>query len=444
MKNRTLGKYSIIRRLGKGGMGIVFKAMSPVIDKVVAIKVLDPSEVLEITMGSDQLNDIFLTEAKTLAGLHHQNLVTIWDFDYDDAGRPYFVMEYYCNNLGVMIGESFQVEKKSRLIPPEKVIHYGFQILDALAYLHHNNIVHRDIKPYNLLVTDSDTVKICDFGMSLVDGVSFNGPENMQIGSPCYTPPEQKKTPHQVDGRADCYSTAVLLYRMLTGTLPGMQSFPLSIINPLYDSKWDDFFRIGLSWNPGDRFQNAAQMQSALNKLNLRWQQQKAHSNQKSTPSVNSVQKLRSTPENRCGARALDHFKLTTLYRPYNYIRNQLTKSGKLVIDQSTNLIWQNDGSPYPLSWHGAEGYIRHLNKIRYAELAGWRLPTTDELMSLLDEPSNQPDSAFFDSTKKWVWSCDLHGKSERWFVNLDMGYASTQDKDCLNFIRAVNSNITI
>ena len=76
----------------------------------------------------------------------------------------------------------------------------------------------------------------------------------MQIGSPCYTPPEQKKKPHNVDGRADCYSTAVLLYRMLTGTLPGMQSFPLSMINPLYDSSWDDFFQISLNWDPAARF----------------------------------------------------------------------------------------------------------------------------------------------------------------------------------------------
>jgi len=440
MKIRKIGKYSIIRRLGKGGMGIVFKALSPVIDKVVAIKVLEPSEVLEITMGSDQLNDIFLTEAKTLAGLQHPNLTAIWDFDYDDTGRPYFVMEYYCNNLGVMIGESFQVEKKSRLIHPEKVIHYGTQILDALAYLHHNNIVHRDIKPHNLLITDSDTVKICDFGMSLVDGVSFNGPDNMQIGSPCYTPPEQKKTPHHVDGRADCYSTAVLLYRMLTGTLPGMQSFPLSIINPLYDSNWDDFFRIGLSWNPADRFQNGVEMKSALNKLNLRWQQLKTRTTQEPTPSDSSVKQLRSTPENKCGARALHYFKLTKLHRPDSYIHNRLTRSGNIVIDHSTNLVWQNGGSPYPLSWHGAEGYISHLNRTRYGDLAGWRLPTTDELMSLLDEPANQPDMNFFDPTKKWAWSCDLHGKSERWFVNLDMGYAGTQDKDCLNYIRAVTS----
>ena len=440
MKHRKIGKYTIIRRLGKGGMGIVFKALSPVIDKVVAIKVLEPSEVLEITMGRDQLNDIFLTEARTLAGLHHRNLTTVWDFDYDEKGRPYFVMEYYCNNLGIMIGESFQVEKKSRLIHPEKVIHYGIQILDALAYLHHNNIVHRDVKPHNLLVTDNDTVKICDFGMSLVDGVSFNGPDNMQIGSPCYTPPEQKKTPHHVDGRADCYSTAVLLYRMLTGTLPGMQSFPLSIINPLYDSNWDDFFRIGLSWNPADRFQNASEMKFALNNLSVRWHQQKTQTVQEATPSEHSVKILRSTPENKCGARALHFFKLTELYRPGTYIRNRLKISGNIVTDQSTNLIWQAGGSPYPLSWRGAEDYIRHLNEICYADHDGWRLPTTDELLSLLDEPSHQPDMNFFDPAKKWVWSCDLHGKSECWFVNLDMGYAGIQDKDCLNYIRAVTT----
>lgn len=436
-KTQLIGRYHIIRRLGKGGMGIVYKGLAPTIDKVVAIKLLVPSEVMEITMGEELLEDIFLTEARTLARLSHVNVASIWDFDRDESGQPFFVMEYYCNNLGAMIGESFEVEKPSRPIRPEKVLHYGTQILEGLIYLHYNNIVHRDIKPQNILVTDSDLVKICDFGMALVDGISFSGPVNMQIGSPCYSPPEQKKTPHQVDGRADCYSTAVLLYRMLTGTLPGMQSFPLSLIDPLYDNSWDEFFRIGLNWDPAQRFQSAGDMKQALGNLQVHKQKTVVRANKSPVP---APVKLRSTPENQCASKAPERFGLTDLQRPRQYVSSSYEPGKEMVIDHTTTLAWQRSASPYPLSWQDAAPYLDHLNETRFCGRNNWRLPTSNELLSLLDEDLFQPIESVFTPEQKWFWSADLHGKIERWYVNLDMGYCATQDMDCLNYIRAVSS----
>ncbi len=433
---QSVGKYTVLKRLGKGGMGTVYKALSPRIDKVVALKVLQPSEALEITLGYKLLEKIFLSEARTLAALNHHNLTSVWDFDTDEQERPFFVMEYYCNNLGVMIGERFQVEEPSRRIRPEKVIHYGRQILEALEYLHHNQVIHRDIKPHNILVTDSDHVKICDFGMALVDGLSFSGPVNMQIGSPCYVPPEQKKDPHRVDGRADCYSAGVLLYRMLTGTLPGMQSFPLSLINPAYDPDWDDFFHKSLNWDADQRFQSAAEMRFALERLLF---------NTSGTilgeknASPGSSANLRAIPENLCGKRALKRFQLTDLQRPKRYIINDFEYREDVVVDKTTGRTWQKAGSPYPLNWQQAHDYIASLNSNCFAGLNSWRLPTIDELLSLLDEPADQ-ESGFFDGKRTWLWSCDLHGKTERWFINIDMGYAASQDMDCPNFVKAVSS----
>ena len=416
----------------------MYKALSPTIDKIVALKVLKPSEALEITLGYEQLEAIFLSEARTLASLSHHNLTTVWDYDTDEQGHSFFVMEYFCNNLGIMIGESFHLEEPSRQIRPEKVIHYGKQILEALQYLHHNRVIHRDIKPHNILITDNDRVKVCDFGMALVDGLSFSGPANMQIGSPYYSPPEQKKNPHQVDGRADYYSTAVLLYRMLTGTLPGMQSFPLSMVNPAYSKNWDDFFRKGLSWDPDHRFQSAGEMIQALERLQF----SPPEKTDKSEGTVSMpISEIRCSPENQCGRRALKTFKLTNLYRPIHYIVNDFDINSDVVVDRATSRSWQKTGSPYALNWQEAHSYISFLNRIHFGGLCSWRLPTLDELLSLLNESPEQTGT-FSDPQRKWLWSCDLHGKTERWFINLDMGYVASQDMDCPNYVKAVSSEL--
>jgi hypothetical protein len=111
---KRIGRYEVIRRLGKGGMGSVYKALTPVIDKVVAIKLLDPGELLEDMVGTEPLREIFTFEARTMASFNQPFLVTAYDFDEDQRGRPYFVMEYICNNLGDMIGETFRIEEDSR------------------------------------------------------------------------------------------------------------------------------------------------------------------------------------------------------------------------------------------------------------------------------------------------------------------------------------------
>lgn len=437
MTRQNIGKYEILKRLGKGGMGVVYKALHPVIGKVVAVKVLQPSEAMEITIGPDRLEQIFLAEAQILANLQHPHLTSIWDYDRDEENRPFFVMDYICNNLGMMIGESFQLERASRPIRPNKVIHYGTQLLEVLAYLHHHQVIHRDVKPHNILVTDNDTIMLCDFGMALADGISFSGPDNMQIGSPYYTPPEQKKTPHQVDGRADCYSVAVLLYRMLTGTLPGMQSFPLSLIDDAYDRRWDDFFHIGLQWDPVHRFPDARTMQDELSALKIAprhtpKQRQEAEASPEPPRSV----LLRNTPENLCGKRALKRFQLNELARPMVRVTNDFTEQDDIIIDHATNLAWRRLPCPYPLVWSAAFSFCESLSATNHNH--PWRLPTVTELLSLLDDAAIPHLVPIFANIGAWFWTSDQHGRSEYWIVNLDMGYAAPQDRDCRSYVRAV------
>lgn len=433
---KQIGRYEIIRRLGKGGMGSVYKGIVPVVDKVVAIKLLDPSELLEAVVGADRLREIFTCEARTMAAFNQPFLVTAHDFDYDQQGRPFFVMEYICNNLGEMIGETYQIEQPSRIIRAEKVLHYGRQLLQALDFLHHNGIIHRDVKPQNILVTDQDAIKICDFGMALVGGIAFSGPDNMQIGSPCYTPPEQRKNPNGVDGRADLYSAAVLLYRMLTGQLPGMQSFSLSLVNPRYDRSWDEFFARGLRWRADERFQSAAEMLAAFTELRLGAPQATGACDLAEAKA--EIRALRSEPANVCRSRGQSVFGVNALFRPIAPTCNRLETGESTILDRATGLVWLRRASRYPLSFAGAHGYVEQLNRENCCECDGWRLPTVDELLSLLADGDLSLFAQALEQPVKWLWSCDRHGHHESWYVNMDMGFAGVQDVNCLNHVLAV------
>ena len=143
---KYIGKYQIRGLLGRGGMGKILKVQHPLIGKIFALKLLDPDPLLVGLMGRDKIQAMFKAEAITIAGLRHPNIVEI--LDYDESGdKPFYVMEYYVNNLGIMIGETSRPDQPSRIIKVEKAIRYISQTLNALKCLHHAGIIHRDIKP---------------------------------------------------------------------------------------------------------------------------------------------------------------------------------------------------------------------------------------------------------------------------------------------------------
>ena len=443
----TIGKYKIRGLLGRGGMSKVYKVELPVIGKIAALKLLEPDPLLADLIGMQKIRDLFISEAMKLADLRHPNIVEIWNFDEVD-GRPYYLMDYYFNNLATMMGETRWTDKPSRIIDLDKAICFTRQILSGLACLHHAGIIHRDIKPFNILLTDRETVKICDFGLSKLRGETVSGPSNLKFGSAWYAPPEQEADPDNVDFSADLYSTGVTLYRMLTGTLPRETPERPCTYNPDLDEAWDDYILQAIAPDPSDRFVSANDMLSELHSLDAAWQARKDNicrlaDNTKHAKSATTALKLRNLPAKIAPREARPFFGVDELWRPANYLENHFTANPNgTITDKTTGLVWQQAGSEYPLTWQRAKAYVAELNQLRHAERGCWRLPTVDELMSLLTAPAHGEDfciEPIFDSRQRALWSCDRKSYTAAWYVSVDLGFVAWQDFSAYYSVRAVS-----
>src|SRR5215813_9982560 len=177
----TIGRYRVEKLLGSGAMGEVYRAYDPVIDRLVAIKVLRPDLIAR--GGSDQLMERFRREARAAGRRFHPNIVAIWDFG-DDDGTPFLAMEYIDGrSLDTLI-------KSSGPLTPSRSVAIMVQVLSALGFAHENGIVHRDIKPSNIMVLGNDQVKVADFGIARIDASEFTIVGDL-LGTPAYMAPEQ-------------------------------------------------------------------------------------------------------------------------------------------------------------------------------------------------------------------------------------------------------------
>jgi serine/threonine protein kinase len=201
-----LGKYEIIEELGRGAMGVVYKAKDPLIGRLVALKT--------ITSGlaeQPEMLERFYREAQAAGGLAHPNIVTIFDLGEEDK-TPFIAMEFL---------EGISIEKiieDNHPMPMSQKIGYIVQVSRALDYAHKRGVVHRDIKPANIVVTKDDTIKVVDFGIArLVD--TSRSQTGLLIGTVNYMSPEQVRG-ERVDGRSDIFSVGVMFYELLSGQRP--------------------------------------------------------------------------------------------------------------------------------------------------------------------------------------------------------------------------------
>jgi len=244
-------QLEIIECLGRGGMGVVYKARQPRLNRIVALKVLAPGR-----QQDPQFAERFLREAQALAKLNHPNIVTVYDFGESD-GLFYLLMEFVdgVTLRGLLHGGKTSPEQALAIVP---------RICEALQYAHEVGVVHRDIKPENILLDKLGRVKIADFGIARILGVEgqpSHTRDRYVIGTPYYMAPEQVEKPLSVDHRADIYSLGVVFYEMLTGELP-LGRFALPSQKVQVDVRLDDVVLRALEKEPQLRYQHASQVKS--------------------------------------------------------------------------------------------------------------------------------------------------------------------------------------
>lgn len=245
-------QFEILGFLGRGGMGAVYKARQPSLDRLIALKVLQPSRA-----GDPGFAERFNREARVLARLHHPNIVMVYDFGA--AGDlNYLAMEY-------VDGASLRQTVRSNRPDPAMALRIVSQICDALQFAHGTGVVHRDIKPENILLDKKWRVKIADFGIAKIVGAT---PEKIGltdardiVGTPHYMAPEQLEQPATVDHRADIFSLGVVFYELLTGELPiGKFSPPSQKVG--IDVRLDEVVLRALEKEPERRYQRAGDVKS--------------------------------------------------------------------------------------------------------------------------------------------------------------------------------------
>lgn len=269
MSLRFIDKYEVISTLGRGSMGVVYKAKDPEIGRLVAIKTLKSVFMGDDASGNEALQR-FRQESRSAGRLHHPNIVTIFEAGRAESGSPYIVMEYIeGKSLEAMVAEQ-------RALDPVAALHYLAQISSAVDYAHSQNVIHRDLKPSNIIVDARHRPYLLDFGVAKLSDTSLT-PAGTVVGTPSYMSPEQIRG-SQLDGRTDIFSLAVVAFEVLTGTrpFPGndfttvvsniIHKEPLSLddVGSSLNRAIEPVLRKGLAKERDERFQSALELIDGL------------------------------------------------------------------------------------------------------------------------------------------------------------------------------------
>jgi eukaryotic-like serine/threonine-protein kinase len=278
---KRFGRYEIVGELGRGAMGVVYKARDPQIDRLVALKTIvlrgqDPE-------AEDEFRKRFLNEAKAAGRLHHPGIVTIFDVGEEpETHDPYIVLEYVA---GEALNRILAREKK---LPVDKALQLAEEIATALDYAHNQGVTHRDIKPGNILLTPESHAKIADFGIAKLNLAHFTLPGKV-LGTPAYMAPEQLSG-ERADGRSDLFSLGVILYALSTGHSPfqgdsattvcfkvaNREPVPASALDLTLPRELDTVIARAMAKDPEERYQRGADFAADLRELQVQQQQHRS------------------------------------------------------------------------------------------------------------------------------------------------------------------------
>ncbi len=271
MSIQKAGRYEIIRELGQGGQSVAYLAQDPVIGRMVAIKLMKSLGAFT-NVTQQEYTQRFLREAQAAGRLMHGNIAVIYDVG-EAEGAPFIAMEFIeGQTLGSLLKREFP-------LPLDRVVRLMTQVLSGLGYAHKHNIIHRDIKPGNIMVTDNDVVKLVDFGIAKLDSSQLTNVGHV-LGTPSYMSPEQI-TGEKVDRRSDIFSAGVVLYQILAGRLPFEGEHPTTVIykimhepyaplkidSTLFPPQMDGILFKAMAKRPEDRYSDCAAMEKELSAL---------------------------------------------------------------------------------------------------------------------------------------------------------------------------------
>lgn len=269
LEGQTLGKYRVLEPLGRGGMARVYRAYHPQLDRYIAIKVLR-SDLVE----DEEFLTRFRREAQAVAALRHANIVQVYDFDVEDS-LSYMVMELLGGDT--LKARLSDYRLRGGRMPLGDAVRILLDVLDGLAYAHSEGMIHRDVKPANILLTRRGQAVVSDFGIAQIVGSTHHTATGALMGTLSYMAPEQGLE-GQSDARSDIYSLGIVLYEMLTQRTPYDADTPLAVlmkhlkgplplprqVDPTVPEPFERVVLKALAKEPGDRYQSAKGMARAL------------------------------------------------------------------------------------------------------------------------------------------------------------------------------------
>lgn len=291
---KKFGRYEILAELGRGAMGVVYKARDPQIDRLVAVKTV--SLWAHQSEEEREFRLRFLNEAQAAGRLHHPGIVSVFDVgEGPDNNDPYIVLEY-------VAGESLaRILARQRKLEVAKALKIAEEIADALDYAHAQGVVHRDIKPANILITEDGHAKIADFGIAKLNLAHFTLPGRV-LGTPAYMAPEQLSG-EGADGRSDLFSLGVILYVMTTGLSPfqgdsattvcfkvaNREPVDASALDLSLPPQLDPVISRAIAKNPEERYQTGAEFANDLRSLLQQYKSGTTTTSLRAVPSAGAV-----------------------------------------------------------------------------------------------------------------------------------------------------------